>query len=188
MDSTLAQKTRGRCPGSLSEGSKATCPRPPAAGRDEYVGHLERALAIDPDNAEAHNDLGNAFSRMPSRLDDAAAQYRLAIAADPALAQAHNNLGRTLAQAGRLADAVAEFQAAIRLKPDYAGAQCNLGNALALVPGRLPDAIAEYRDAIRQAPDFAAAHANLANALAQLGRHQEAEEEMATAERLRSAK
>ncbi len=142
------------------------------AGRAaEAIPHLEAALRIQPDNAEAHNDLGNAFARMPGRLPDAIAEYHEALRAQPGMPEAHNNLGRVLAQTGRMPEAIAEFESAIRANPNSWSAHSNLGNALSQTPGRLNDAIGEYRLALRIDPDSAPAHNNLAYALAHLPGH-----------------
>jgi tetratricopeptide (TPR) repeat protein len=47
-------------------------------------------LAIDPDHAEAHNNLGNIFKEQ-GKFDDAMAHYGRAIAIRPDYAEAHFN-------------------------------------------------------------------------------------------------
>jgi tetratricopeptide (TPR) repeat protein len=118
-----------------------------------------------PDNARAHNNLGNALLKIPRRLPDALAEYKAALGINPDYAEAHDNFGNALLKMpGHLTDAMAEFETALRLDPDLAKAHDNLGNALMDVPGRLPDAMAEFEAALRLDPDLADAHNNLGSA------------------------
>ncbi|MDD3294392.1 MAG: tetratricopeptide repeat protein, partial [Geobacteraceae bacterium] len=49
---------------------------------------INREVALKPDYADAHSNLGNAFREM-GRLEDAEASYRKAIAVNPGFAMAH---------------------------------------------------------------------------------------------------
>jgi Flp pilus assembly protein TadD len=53
---------------------------------DDAVTHYQKAVDIQPDDAEAHYNLGDAFAAR-SRLDEAVAHYRKALD----LATQHNN-------------------------------------------------------------------------------------------------
>ena len=128
------------------------------------IAEYRKAIALKPDYAEAHYNLGNAL-RDQGDLPGAVAAYRKAIALKPDYAEAHNNLGNALRDQGDLAGAVAAYRKAIALKPDLAEAHYNLGNALG-DQGDLAGAIAAYRKAIALKPDYAEAHNNLGNALA----------------------
>jgi tetratricopeptide (TPR) repeat protein len=122
-------------------------------------------LARNPDCWMAHNNLGNVWSQLPGRLNDAIAQYEAALRLKPDDAKGHNNLGSAWSQLpGRLHDAIAQYQEALHLQPDYAEAHYNLGNAWSKLPGRLNDAIAEYQEALRLQPDYVGAHNNLGSA------------------------
>jgi tetratricopeptide (TPR) repeat protein len=124
------------------------------------------AVAVSPDSARAHNNLGTALPLDPDRLPEIIAEFEAAVRIRPDFAEAHNNLGNALLHMpGRLQDAVAEYQAAVRIRPGYAEAHNNLGNTLLHMPGRLDSAIAEYRAAVHIRPDDAEAHNNLGNAL-----------------------
>jgi tetratricopeptide (TPR) repeat protein len=57
---------------------------------DDAVAHYERALAINPDHAEAHNNLGN-IRKEQGRFEDAMAHYGRAIAIRPDYAEIHYN-------------------------------------------------------------------------------------------------
>ena len=59
-------------------------------------------LAVDPQNAGVHNNLGTALCDQ-GRLEEAEASYRLALTFAPGDAEAHNNLGTLLYQQGETA-------------------------------------------------------------------------------------
>jgi tetratricopeptide (TPR) repeat protein len=133
----------------------------------EATTHLEAALRIRPDSAEARSDLASALARTPGRLPEAIAEYQAAIRLLPNSAILHNNLGAALAQfPERLPEAIREYRAALRIDPDYAEAHNNLASALAQTPDGLPEATAEYQAALRVNPDYAEAHHNLGLTLA----------------------
>lgn len=142
-----------------------------AQGKDALHA-LTMAAKLLPDDAGAHNNLGNALGRL-GRLDDAVAHYRRALLLNPQLAEAHNNLGHALLDLGQAQGAAASCRRAADLKPRYAEAHDNLGSAL-LDLGRPRDALASHTRAIEIDPDFAEAHNNLGNALLELGRLDEA--------------
>ena len=58
---------------------------------DEAIARY-RQLALKPDLAEAHSNLGSAFQKQ-RKFDEAIACYRRAIKLKPDLAIAHHNLG-----------------------------------------------------------------------------------------------
>ena len=131
--------------------------------KPEAVYANQEAVALSPQDAEAHNNLGITLKEL-GRLDEAEASFKQAIALKPDLAEAHNNLGITLKELGRLDEAEASFKQAIALKPDLAEAHNNLGNTLKEL-GRLDEAEASYTQAIALKPDYAEAHSNLGSTL-----------------------
>jgi len=133
----------------------------------------QRAVAISPNDAQAHYNLSNTLKEL-GRLEDAEASYNKAIAIKPDLAEAHYNLGATLQELGRLEEAEASYRKAIALKPDLAQAHNNLGLTLKEL-GRLEDAAASYKNAIAIKPDYAEAHSNLGAVQQVLGRLEEAD-------------
>ena len=132
----------------------------------------QRAVALSPNDAEAHSNLGITLKNL-GRLDDAAASYGKAIAIKPAHADAHSNLGNTLKELGRLEDAAASYSKAIAIMPAHAEAHYNLGLTLHEL-GRLEDAAASYNKAIAIKPAYAEAHGNLGLTLHELGRLEDA--------------
>ncbi len=133
----------------------------------------ERAVALTPNDEEAHCNLGNALKDL-GRLEGAEASYRQAIALKPDFSGAYSNLGNALRDLGRLEEAEVSYRQAISLTPEFAQAHSNLGNALKDL-GRLEDAVASYRKSIALKPDFAGTHSNLGITLKDLGQLEEAE-------------
>ena len=54
-----------------------------------------QAIALKPDFAEAHSNLGNTLQEL-GRLDEAEASYNQAVALKPDFAEAYYNLGNIL--------------------------------------------------------------------------------------------
>ena len=133
---------------------------------------FEQAIALRPDFADAHNNLGNVLLSQ-GKLDEAAARYEHALALRPDYAEAHNNLGIILWQQGKLDEAAARYEQALALRPDYADAHYNLGNVL-LEQGKLDEAAARFEQALALRPDYAEAHNNLGNILWKQGKLDEA--------------
>jgi Flp pilus assembly protein TadD len=141
--------------------------------KSEAVSANQKAIALSPQDAEAHNNLGITLKEL-GRLEEAEASYTQAIALKPDFAEAQYNLGNMLKELGRLEEAEASYIKAIALKLDYAEAHSNLGNMLKEL-GRLEEAEASYIKAIALKLDYAEAHSNLGNTLKELGRLEEAE-------------
>ena len=93
--------------------------------------HLERALALDPTNADI---IGRAASlaRDLGRLDEAIAIAESAVARDPVNPTGHHRLGRTYLWTGRLDEAIASLRTVLTLSPGSLGAQYVIGVALLL--------------------------------------------------------
>ncbi|CAO3439239.1 tetratricopeptide repeat protein [Azospirillum doebereinerae] len=125
-----------------------------ALGRHgEAVERLSALLAGDPEEAEAHNNLGNAHMGAGD-VEAAIASYRQAIALRLDYFEAYSNLGLALAHRGT---GGGEGEAR---RDEAAGALVNLGNARnSLDPTA---AVREcYEKALELRPDFPAAHWNL---------------------------
>ena len=135
-------------------------------GKDA-LSSLQKAVKFLPEDADAHNNLGNTLKNL-GQLNGAVTSYRRALKIKPAYAIAHYNLGCTLQDIGQLDDAVASYRRALMIKPDYAEAHFSLGNILQSL-GQLDGAIASYRRALKIKPDFAVAHNSLGNALRGIG-------------------
>ena len=140
----------------------------------EGIAHFEQAIRLNPDSADAHNNLGNALAKIPGRQAEAIAELELALRLQPDFPHAHLNLGWALANTpDRLAEGIEHLTIGLRRDPDnpaLAEAHNDLGFALAKLPDRPSAAIAEYETALRLRPDYTEARINLGIALAGIGR------------------
>jgi Tfp pilus assembly protein PilF len=128
---------------------------------------FERALALQPDLAEASNDLG-ALLAQGGDLDAAIARFRAALASTPEYPDALNNLGYALLLTGHDAEARALYEKALALQPDFPEALNNLG----LLVGRAGDmdrAERYFREALIGRPEYGEAANNLALVLVSRG-------------------
>jgi uncharacterized protein (TIGR02466 family) len=76
----------------------------------DSIASYRQAIALRPDYAEAHSNLGEAL-RDHGDIDAAIACYQSALAAVPDLPQAHYSLGVLLYDLGRLEESVPHFEA-----------------------------------------------------------------------------
>jgi len=128
---------------------------------------FERALALQPDLAEANNDLG-ALLAQGGELDAAISRFRAALTSIPDYPDALNNLGYALLLSGRDQEARSLYEKALALQPDFPEALNNLG----LLFGRAGDmnqAERYFRDALGRRPDYGEAANNLALVLVSKG-------------------
>ena len=124
------------------------------------MAEYKKALAINPNLAEAHNNLGSAYDKN-GRIDDAMAEYKKALAINPNLAEAHNNLGSAYDKNGRIDDAIAEYKQALAINPNFAEAHYKLGMRYS-TKDRVEEAIFHFRQAITINPKYVNAYNNLA--------------------------
>ncbi|HEX3666638.1 MAG TPA: tetratricopeptide repeat protein [Rhizomicrobium sp.] len=123
--------------------------------------NAEKALALAPDLAAAHNALGLVF-RDQSNWTGADAQFRRASQLAPAYAAAKANLADMAAILGRPADAAVIAQQALKLNP--LGITIYVDLASILMPlGRLNEAETAIRHAIALEPDGTGAYATLSS-------------------------
>ena len=128
--------------------------------------HYRRAIAIDPDSVEAHNNLGIVL-KAQGRLDDATRHYREALRIRPEHAPAHYNLAVVLERDSAEA-AIDHYEEAVRINSDYGKAQMRLGMLLIRL-GRQDAALPVLREAVRLNPGQPAPHNELAWLLATHG-------------------
>jgi Flp pilus assembly protein TadD len=139
---------------------------------DEAVSHVEIALALRPNYAEACNNLGLALASR-GRIDEALGQYRKALELQPDYAEAHNNLGLLLAGRGQVDEAIEHYRRALELDPGLAGAHYNFAEVLA-AKGQTDEAVAHLSMALALRPAYAEAHNSLGVILAERGKMDEA--------------
>ena len=131
-----------------------------------------RAVALDPDFAEAHNDRGVILAAN-GLFADAVPCFEKAVALKPGYHEARNNLARGLRALGRLDEATKQFELVLKSTPDSPVAHFNLASMLELT-GEKPAAARHYRSAVSLRPDFIDAHIHLASLLQDMDRLPEA--------------
>jgi protein O-GlcNAc transferase len=143
------------------------------AGRLAEAANLYRQIiAAQPDNADAHNNLGILLT-MLGRPAEAVNAFRDCLRLQPTAADVLNNLGNALRDTHALDEAAAAYREAIRLQPNLPDAHNGLGSVHQQM-GQIDDAIAALRRAIQLNPAFAMAENNLGNALKDAGELEEA--------------
>jgi tetratricopeptide (TPR) repeat protein len=150
-----------------------------AGDRDAAFAAFRKALARNPDFADAHFNFGNAL-REAGRDAEAVEHFRAATRLEPDFADAHYNLGLAEAQRGHFAAAIEAYGKALALTPGQADAHIGLSRALTMLH-RNAEGEAAARAALALAPDAMEAHSNLARALQGQGRMADAEAAMRAA-------
>ncbi len=84
---------------------------------DEAFSCYQKALELNPDCAEAFNNIGNVFKER-GKVDQALALYHKSVRMKPSFAEGHGNIGSILNDQGRFAEAIPYYQKAIKLKPE----------------------------------------------------------------------
>jgi len=141
-------------------------------GRKDAADLIGRAVALKPEFAEAHNDLGVVLGAQ-GKVAEAIACFEQAVTLKPDYAQAQLNLGNALKTLGKLDQAAAGYEQALAIDPKLGIAHYNLA-ATRKQQGRIEEAVAHYRRVVALMPNFAEAHNNLASTLNELGRFDEA--------------
>ena len=112
---------------------------------------LEKAINLDPDNAEAHMNLGITLSRSPRYLGEAVAALEKATSLDPDNAKAHMNLGIALARWELYDKALDAYKQAIRLDNNNTEIYMNLAHTLVKMESRvhLEEAVTVYDQVLK---------------------------------------
>ena len=138
----------------------------------EAVRLIGRAIKLNPNDATAHSNIGNALMDL-KRPQEALASYDRALALRPDYADALTNRGGALRQLKRAEEALAGYDRALALRPDLSVAWNNRGNALQDL-NRPEEALSSYDRALALSPGYAEALNNRGNALRALKRPEEA--------------
>ncbi len=133
----------------------------------EAIPLLERAVAANPRDDDAHNNLALALESV-GRVAEAEEHLREAVRLAPADGERHANLGALLRDAGRPAEAATLLEAAARRLPGHVGIHTNLGLACEDL-GAAPQAEAALRRAVELSPRSATVQRNLGLFLAKRG-------------------
>ena len=92
---------------------------------NEALDSCRQALRTNPDDAQAHNNLGGLL-RQIGRVAEGIGQFEQALRINPDFAEAHYNLALATAQMGKVPEAIGHYTEALRLKPDFLPALNNL--------------------------------------------------------------
>jgi tetratricopeptide (TPR) repeat protein len=130
--------------------------------------YYRSAIALEPNYALAHNNLGTVLQRQ-GHLPEAIVALRRATELRPERGEYHYNLAGALAASGDSDAAIAVYQRAIALQPGDAHARKNLG-VVRQQRGEYAEAVREYAAALAIAPQDAGTLNNLGVLYIQQGR------------------
>ena len=146
---------------------------PTKEGYEKARTAAEKALALDPNLAEANS----AFAWIKATYDwdwaAADAFYQRALALEPGNATVVRAAGGLAASLGRLDEALALHRRAVELDPLSAAARMNLGT-YSYYSGQFDEALAAFRKSLELSPALPAVHHDLGRVYLAEGRPQEA--------------
>src|SRR6266481_1508949 len=134
---------------------------------EQAVKAFRQAVKLQPENPDAHNNLGLAFLQNGDG-NGAIAEFQTATRLRPDDSGYLGNLGAAHLQVADFDAAISEFESAIKLSPEDATLHYDLGLALKL-KDKLPEAMAEMRKAAQLDPLQADVHYTLGVTLWQQG-------------------
>ncbi len=131
---------------------------------EEAEKEYREAIRINPNYADAHNNLGNLFCHL-KQYREAEKEYKEAIKINPNYAESHYHLGNLLFYRFHCyREAEKEYKEAIKINPYIAEAHNNLGNLFCHLK-QYREAEKEYKEAIKINPNYAESHYHLGNLL-----------------------
>lgn len=140
--------------------------------RGEHEGDFKLLTRLQPDNAEAHYNLGLAYSELGFPVH-AVTAFSEAIRLRPGFAWAYHNRGLAYLAAGQPWTAITDFDAALADNPGDPETLYARGTALDQV-GKRAEAVESYSRIIETNPGHLAAYRNRAFARCKLGRVEDA--------------
>jgi adenylate cyclase len=146
------------------------------------ISEFQRAIALDPNYATAHQWYGCDPLRAIGRFDEAIAEGKRAVELDPLSPIINSDLGRTLTMARRYDEAIVQLRKTLEIDPTLWVARFNLGETFQL-KNDMATAVAEYTKA-QQLSDDLRARVPLAAAKAQSGDKEAAVQMLAELEEL----
>ena len=132
---------------------------------------FRKALALQPDYADAHCSLGNALYSQ-GKAEQAVECYNTALRLNPDHSEARMNLGTALHFLGRSHEAEESYRSSINQRPT-AMTYYNLANTQ-FRQGKVDEAIENYEEALVMQPTLYPARNNLGNVMLYLGRFEDA--------------
>lgn len=151
-------------------------------GLDEAVHLLEKAMALDPNYAQAYAGMGYALSlkaqflTMPALLDRAVEYLQKAIELRPALSDSYSVLGMVFIAMDRVDDAIGALKRALSLAPQDSFVHAALGRAYYIGKGLFREAAHEYEQALDAAAEGNWVAPALSHCLVYLGEYERAEQ------------
>jgi non-specific serine/threonine protein kinase len=152
------------------------------AGLDEAVQLLEKAIALDPNYAQAYAFMGYAFSlkaqflTMPALLDRAVEYLQKAIELRPTLSDSYSALGMAFIAMDRVDDAIGALKRALAFAPHDSFVHAALGRAFYIGKGLFREAAHEYEQAVNDAQEGNWVAPALSHCLTYLGEYERAEQ------------
>ena len=133
---------------------------------------FERAIALNPNYATAHQWFGNSTLAVTGQFERAVAEGKRAVELDPLSLVINTDLGFDYFYQRRYDEAIEQLRRTIEIDPRYYSAHFTLGEVLEL-KGQLPEALAEYKKSA-ELNDNPYVLGLVAQACAKLGRRDEA--------------
>jgi tetratricopeptide (TPR) repeat protein len=128
---------------------------------DEGIKEFNKALAINPNFAEAHYNLGHTHIKKKN-YQQGINYYKKAIEQRPGYLKAYFNLGVTYEFLNNPLKAIEYYQKIVTQKPDHMLAHFGLGNAY-LKSNQIKAALLEYQRALILNPDHIPSYVSLGN-------------------------
>ena len=97
---------------------------------DSAIAHLEDAIRINPNYADAYYQLGCILDSEKNELEAAIVKYQEAIRLKPNEAAYHSILAACFEQQGNFTEAISEYEKAIHFNPNDANSYLRLGSIM----------------------------------------------------------
>jgi len=144
----------------------------------QAIESVDKALKIDPENAEAHYLLGY-IRYQQSEYKPAEREFRKALKLNPYYTDAHNHLGLVYREMKDYDKALVEFRAALNDKSYKTPERIHLNMGyLYLARSMYPEAIASFQKAVALSPAYLRGRLGLGTAYAQAGQKELADKEL----------
>jgi len=125
---------------------------------DDALPLLQKALVLEPDRPDLHNDMGVLFQDRDD-FSKAITFHKRALKFNPLFTPALINMGVAHKRLGRIEEAIAACRAALHIDDNLPEAHNNLGN-LYRIQGKYAEAFEHLQRALQLRPDYADAQAN----------------------------
>jgi tetratricopeptide (TPR) repeat protein len=181
FEASLKQELNRKTVATLQREREEEVPASPAerAENDRAMKKLEALGYLTPDNADAHNNLGQRYQERGEFLK-AVEEYKKAIALRPDLYTAYNNIAVCYGELGRLDEAEQALLKTIELRPDDFYAMNNLAVTY-IHAKRMDDARRMAEMAVRTEPGYVNGRITLGSIYAMTGELELAEQQFLAA-------